>query len=86
MPNPSNATSSATLKTAHAAAETGGVTFNAAIGGSTVWSRAAARVAYGSGSINQTRFDLIMTALQNYESTQYEAARDTEGSTGVLPQ
>ena len=87
----SNATSISTLKTAHTAAEVGGVTFNtgatvAALGNSTTWSRYAARAAYASGQINQTQFNEVMNALLAvYEQTQYQSARDTEGSTGSIP-
>ena len=45
----------------------------------------APRAAYSSGSINQMQFNEIMNALENYEATQYQSARDTEGSIGVLP-
>jgi hypothetical protein len=37
------------------------------------------------GQINQGQFNSIMNALAVYEETQYQSARDTEGSTGVLP-
>jgi hypothetical protein len=90
MTNPSNSTSISTLATAHTAAETGGVTFNTAavqspLGNATTWSRASARAAYGAGQITQGAFNAIMNALSNYERVQYLAARDSEGSTGVLP-
>jgi hypothetical protein len=87
----SNATSTSTAKTAHTAAEAGGVTFNSgaapAVGNmGTTWSRSTARAAYGNGTINQGQFNEIMNALAVYEQTQYQSARDTEGSTGALPQ
>jgi hypothetical protein len=86
----SNATSISTLKSAHVAADVGGVTFNtgavlAPLGNSTTWSRASARTAYGAGLISQGAFNQIMNALENYESTTYMAARDQEGSTGSIP-
>jgi hypothetical protein len=85
----SNSTSIATLKSAHTAAEVGGVSglagVNSPIGNSTAWSRAEARKQYSAGTINQTQFNGVMTALQNYESTQYQAARDAEGSSGMIP-
>jgi hypothetical protein len=86
----SNATSISTLKTAHTAAEVGGVTFNtgatvAPLGNSTTWSRSAARSAYASGAISQASFNSVMNALAVYEATQYQSARDTEGSTGSIP-
>jgi hypothetical protein len=91
MSNPSNATSTATLKTAHTNAESGGVTFGTgavpSVGNmGTTWSRSTARTAYGNGTINQTQFIEIMNALAVYEQTQNQAARDAEGSTGALPQ
>jgi hypothetical protein len=75
MTNPSNATSISTLKTAHTAAEVGGVTFNtgavpAPLGNATTWSRASARAAYSAGPINQTQFNAVMNALEVYEQTQ----------------
>jgi hypothetical protein len=87
----SNSTSISTLKSAHAAAEVGGVTFNtgavpAAPGNATTWSRYTARAAYAAGTINQTQFNEVMNALAVYEQTQYQSARDTEGSSGALPQ
>ena len=90
MTNPSNSTSISTLKTAHTAAEAGGVSFNSgavpSVGNSTTtWSRASARAQYGAGNISQGQFNEIMNALAVYEQTQYQTSRDTEGSSGVLP-
>jgi hypothetical protein len=80
----SNATSISTLKTAHNAADFAGVTFNtgavlAPLGNATTWSRYSARAAYSSGLISQGAFNQIMNALQVYEATQYQQARDAEG-------
>ena len=76
----SNATSIATLKTAHTAAETGGVTFNtgatvAPLGNSTTWSRASARSAYASGAISQGRPLAGDPAGQKRETLNAEAGR-----------
>ena len=86
----SNSTSISTLKSAHTAAEVGGVTFNtgavpAPLGNATTWSRYTARAAYAAGTINQTQLNEILNALAVYESAQYMAARDAEGSTGSIP-
>jgi hypothetical protein len=86
----SNSTSVATLKSAHTAAEVGGVTFNtgavlAPLGNATTWSRTSARAAYASGSITQSAFNQIMNALEVYEQVSYQSARDQEGSSGMLP-
>jgi hypothetical protein len=85
----SNSTSISTLKSAHTAAETGGVSGLAGVpsppGNSTTWSRTSARAALAAGQIDQRGYNLILNALENYEATSYQSARDTEGSSGMIP-
>jgi hypothetical protein len=85
----SNSTSIATLKSAHTAAEVGGVSGLAGVpsplGDASGWSRYAARAAYASGQINQTQLNEVLNALAVYEQTSYQNARDQEGSSGALP-
>jgi hypothetical protein len=85
----SNTTSISSLKSAHVAAEVGGVSGLAGVptppGNQTTWSRASARAAYSAGLINQTAFNEVMNALKTYEEVSYQSARDAEGSSGMIP-
>jgi hypothetical protein len=85
-----NSTSISTLKSAHVAAEVGGVSGLAGVpsppGNASTWSRTSARAALAAGQIDQRGYNEILNALAVYEQTQYQNARDTEGSTGMLPQ
>ena len=81
MTDPSNSTALTTQKTAHTAVTVGGVTFNAAIAGQTVWSRASASAALANGTITQAQYILVSNLLTNYEQTQIDASRDAQRGT-----
>jgi hypothetical protein len=84
-----NTTTIATVKSNHASAETGGITFNtgatlAPVGNATTWSRASARAALAAGGITQSQFVSVMQAIASWESSQNAAAYDSIRGTGML--
>jgi hypothetical protein len=79
----------AVAATAHASAETGGITPNTAAtvtptGNMTTWSPASAKAALASGAITQSQFVSVMGWIATWEQEQISAARSVLRSTGDL--